>query len=111
LFFGSDVCFDGQDLGRRTDGLEFRSDFLERVNSPCCDHDACCSCASPYFGSSLDELVEVEGAGDCLTAPIPPLAPVMIIIFPFWELEGFEGSIAGYGSRRLVGVGMNGVVN
>jgi hypothetical protein len=53
----------------------------------------------------------MEGAGDCLTAPIPPLAPVMIMVFPFWELEGFEGSIAGYGSRRLVGVGMNGVVN
>lgn len=32
---------------------------------------------------------------DYLTAPIPPLAPVMIMIRPFWEFEGFEGSIAG----------------
>jgi hypothetical protein len=46
-----------------------------------------------------------------LTAPSPPLAPVMIIIFPFCEFDGLEGSIAGYGSRRLVGVGMKGVVN
>jgi hypothetical protein len=46
-----------------------------------------------------------------LTAPIPPLAPVMMIILPFCEFDGLEGRIAGYGSRCFVFVIMKGVVN
>jgi hypothetical protein len=30
-----------------------------------------------------------------LTAPIPPLAPVMMIILDFCEFDGLEGRIAG----------------
>ncbi len=112
LIFRSDIGLDGQDLGRWIDCLELGGNFLEGIQSSCSDHNSSCSCPSPYSCSSLKTSVrDFDGENGDLTAPSPPLAPVIMMIFPFWEFEGFEGSIAGYGSRRLVGVGMKGVVN
>lgn len=51
-----------------------------------------------------------KSAGKTLPAPIPALAPVMMIIFLDWSFVGFLGSMAQYGSRRTDSVIAKGVV-
>jgi hypothetical protein len=50
--------------------------------------------AAAYNWSEFGGLEETERENEELTAPIPPLAPVMMIILPFCEFDGLEGRIA-----------------
>jgi hypothetical protein len=92
-----DIGRESEDLSRRIDGLDGLGGFFQKgsVAADECDgFGACCGPRSCYFLCGM--LVCDNGNSERVirTPPIPPVAPVITIVFPAALSSGFWGSMA-----------------